>query len=306
MSRCKQLAPILEREVKAQNGKVLLAKLNSDDHPQVAQQLQVKSLPTVLLVHQGKMVDQFVGFQGEAAVVQFVQKAAGLATNASEGEPDLSQVQTMLSNVLEVLKMAATTSTSAGSTGPSKQEIEQLISALRSLSEFQLPPLPSGTSKTEKRRQDEDAAEMVRAVSLSGLVRCALINQDHAAAKAVCDVLRTKYSQKLLENPEIKAALALASLSADEPGQGGNEKDALMEAIAKNSADSESRLRLAKVYYNQGEHTQAMDTALELLKRDRAYGDGAARLLLIDIFNALGNTDQVKEARRKMTSILLN
>ena len=41
---CQQLGPILEREVKAMNGKVRMAKLNTDLHPQLAQQLQVKSL----------------------------------------------------------------------------------------------------------------------------------------------------------------------------------------------------------------------------------------------------------------------
>src|SRR5881628_3677677 len=44
---CKQLTPILEKVVRAAKGKVRLVKVNVDENPEIAQQLRIKSLPTV-------------------------------------------------------------------------------------------------------------------------------------------------------------------------------------------------------------------------------------------------------------------
>ena len=44
---CKQLGPLIEKVVKEANGAVKLVKINTDQHPQVAQQLRVQSIPAV-------------------------------------------------------------------------------------------------------------------------------------------------------------------------------------------------------------------------------------------------------------------
>jgi len=69
---CKQLGPILERVVDETGGKVLLAKVDVDTNPQVAQAFQVQGIPAVYAMHDGKVVDHFVGAQPEAAVRAFV------------------------------------------------------------------------------------------------------------------------------------------------------------------------------------------------------------------------------------------
>ena len=58
---CKQLTPKLEALVTAAGGTVRLAKVNVDNLPEIAQALQVASLPTVMLLHGGKIVDSFKG-----------------------------------------------------------------------------------------------------------------------------------------------------------------------------------------------------------------------------------------------------
>ena len=75
---CVRLTPIITDAVEAQDGKVKLAKLNTDEQPELAQALQIQSLPTVFTVHNGKPVDNFVGLLGEEEVEQFVQRAAQL------------------------------------------------------------------------------------------------------------------------------------------------------------------------------------------------------------------------------------
>ena len=71
---CKTLGPILEQTVAATGGTVELAKVNVDDNPQTAQAFQVQSIPAVYAMRDGKVVDGFIGAQGEAAVAEFVQR----------------------------------------------------------------------------------------------------------------------------------------------------------------------------------------------------------------------------------------
>tara|TARA_B100000780_G_scaffold270138_1_gene229606 strand:- start:221 stop:481 length:261 start_codon:yes stop_codon:yes gene_type:complete len=58
---CKQLTPALEKLVVAAQGAVRLAKVNVDNLPELASALQVKELPTVMVVHKGKLVESFKG-----------------------------------------------------------------------------------------------------------------------------------------------------------------------------------------------------------------------------------------------------
>lgn len=69
---CRQLGPILEKVVDDTAGKVVLAKVNTDDNPQVSAAFRVQGIPAVYALKDGKVVDGFVGAQGEAAVRAFV------------------------------------------------------------------------------------------------------------------------------------------------------------------------------------------------------------------------------------------
>ena len=71
---CKQLGPILEKVIAETNGKVVLAKVNVDEYPGIAQAFQAQSIPAVHAIVDGKPVDSFLGAQGEETVRQFVNK----------------------------------------------------------------------------------------------------------------------------------------------------------------------------------------------------------------------------------------
>jgi len=71
---CKTLGPILERVIGATDGQVVLAKVDVDANPQVANAFRVQSIPAVYAMHQQKIVDQFLGAQPEAFVVEWVDK----------------------------------------------------------------------------------------------------------------------------------------------------------------------------------------------------------------------------------------
>ena len=74
---CKQIAPILEKVVRAAAGKVALVKVNIDEEPQIAQALRVQSIPAVFAFDQGQPVDGFVGVQPESQIKAFVERLVG-------------------------------------------------------------------------------------------------------------------------------------------------------------------------------------------------------------------------------------
>jgi len=71
---CKTLMPILEKIAGEYEGTFLLARVNADDQQMIAQQFGVRSLPTVMLILEGKPVDGFAGAQPESAVRQLLEK----------------------------------------------------------------------------------------------------------------------------------------------------------------------------------------------------------------------------------------
>ena len=74
---CKQLAPVLEKAVKAANGKVKLVKMNIDEHPQIPGQLGIQSIPAVIAFQRGQPVDGFMGNVPESQVKAFIERLVG-------------------------------------------------------------------------------------------------------------------------------------------------------------------------------------------------------------------------------------
>ena len=74
---CKQLAPALERAVADSNAKVALVKMNIDEHPQIAGQLGIQSIPAVIAFDKGQPVDGFVGALPESQIRGFIERLVG-------------------------------------------------------------------------------------------------------------------------------------------------------------------------------------------------------------------------------------
>ncbi|WP_279478918.1 thioredoxin [Aureimonas sp. SK2] len=71
---CKQLTPVLERVVQAAGGRVKLVKMNIDEHPSIAGQLGVQSIPAVFAFVDGQPVDGFMGALPESEVKAFIDR----------------------------------------------------------------------------------------------------------------------------------------------------------------------------------------------------------------------------------------
>src|SRR5438552_2853313 len=93
---CKQLTPLLEKIVKSYGGKVRLVKLNVDEHPAIAGQLRIQSLPTVYAFRDGRPLDGFVGGQPESTIRAFIDRIVG-----EEQQADLATVLASAERALE-------------------------------------------------------------------------------------------------------------------------------------------------------------------------------------------------------------
>lgn len=74
---CRMVAPVLDKLAKEHAGKLVVAKVNTDEEPQWAQQFGVQGIPTMLFVSGGKVVHRQVGALPEPmlrdAVSQFLE-----------------------------------------------------------------------------------------------------------------------------------------------------------------------------------------------------------------------------------------
>ena len=62
---CKKIAPVLEEISSEQEGRLTIAKLNIDEHPDIAQRFGVLSIPTLLLFKDGQLATTIVGAKGK-------------------------------------------------------------------------------------------------------------------------------------------------------------------------------------------------------------------------------------------------
>jgi putative thioredoxin len=101
---CKQLTPILEKVVRSYGGKVKLVKVNVDQHPALAGQLRIQSLPTVYAFRDGRPLDGFMGAQPESQIRAFVDRLLG-----GEAAADLAEAITAAQQAMDAgdLKTAA-------------------------------------------------------------------------------------------------------------------------------------------------------------------------------------------------------
>jgi len=71
---CRALTPLLEKAITARNGDVILAKVNTDENPNLAAYFQIEGIPAVKAVHQGQIVLQFEGVLAAEQIEEFLNQ----------------------------------------------------------------------------------------------------------------------------------------------------------------------------------------------------------------------------------------
>ena len=71
---CRLIAPLIEELAGTYQGRVVVGKLNVDEHPQIAAEYRVMNIPTLLLFKGGQEVDRIVGVQPKQEMVRRIEK----------------------------------------------------------------------------------------------------------------------------------------------------------------------------------------------------------------------------------------
>jgi putative thioredoxin len=141
--------------------------------------------------------------------------------------------------------------------------------------------------------------EPANAEAYAGLLRCLMALGDNARAKEMLEKAPAEIAKDKALDP-LRTALELA----EQAGKSGPVAE-LDAKLAQNPADHQTRFDLALAHFAAGRREQAVDELLELVRRDRAWNDNAARKQLVKLFEAFGNADPLTIAARKRLSSIL-
>jgi putative thioredoxin len=92
---CKTLGPELERRAREGKGRFLLAKIDIDRNPELAQAFRVQAVPTVLAIVQGRLVDGFQGALPSAELDAFLARVAPVGTESTPHDMRVERARTM-------------------------------------------------------------------------------------------------------------------------------------------------------------------------------------------------------------------
>ena len=74
---CRMIAPVLEQLAAEMAGRVRIAKLNVDENPVTASRFDIRSIPAMLVMKNGREVDRIIGVQPKAEIARRLERAIG-------------------------------------------------------------------------------------------------------------------------------------------------------------------------------------------------------------------------------------
>jgi putative thioredoxin len=246
---CHALMPILARLADEYGGKFVLGKLDTEAEQEIAAQFGIRSLPTVKLIRDGQIVDEFMGAVPEGQLREFLNRHLGRESDSAVA-------------AAEQLLVA----------GKTDEAIGALTEALDADPENLRIPLLLAEAQAVAGHLEE--------------------------AQSVLDKL-PREQQVQPEVTALRSRLYFASAVSDLPGV-----SELLDRLRADEDDHEARLQLALHKVSQGEVEAAMELLLELMRRDREFGDDAGRTTLLKVFELLEGDPRIGEYRRKMANLL--
>ena len=247
---CKTLGPILEKLAGDYNGAFLLAKVDVDQEQELSAAFQIRSVPTVMLVKGGQLVDGFPGALPEGQLREFL-KHHGIEPAAA---PE------------DVAEAAA----------PPVDPHEEVMRLRKAI------------------EAEPDKAELRLDLALALLQTGAASEAEHLLDALPANLATDERTVKA------RARLGFAALLKDAPPA-----EVLEAAIASDPGDLRARHLLGVRKLVSGDAEAGLQQFIEMLQRDRAYGDNLAKKSLIDAFRVVEDDDLVGRYRRRMSSLLL-
>jgi putative thioredoxin len=237
---CKVIGPLLEKLETAYNGRFKLVKIDSDQEQELSQAFGIRSIPTCVLMVNGKPADGFMGALPEGQIKAFLDKHLP-SEDELEAQADADDAQAL------------------AAAGDPQAALNKLHEALS---------LNPGN--------DDARYDYVKLLIQNNL----LDDAEAALAPALAAIprqLRFEALEQFLH--------AIQFVQTDARGGWAFEKfDALISA---NKRDFDTRLAKARVLLVGGAWTQAMDELLEIIMRDKAWGDAVPRKTFVAILEML-------------------
>ncbi|PCI45630.1 MAG: co-chaperone YbbN [Alphaproteobacteria bacterium] len=253
---CKQLTPILEKIINQAGGAVHMVRIDFEKNQQLAAQMKIQAVPTVVIFSGQRPVDAFSGVKTEVEVKEFI------ARFAPEMQPS-----------------------------PAEKKMEQAASLFES-GDFQT----AGGLYSEVLQTEAD-----NAAAIAGLAQCLIRLDDLENAKATLASVPKQH--------ENHAAILAARAALDMAGQLAELGDAgeLEQAVKEDENNHQARFDLALILWAKGERDAAADHLLDIVAKDRAWNEDAARKQLVKFFEISGPMDPFTvKIRRKLSSILFS
>ena len=72
---CRMIAPVIEQLASEMAGRVRVTKLNVDENPLIASRFGLRSIPTLLLIKDGREIDRMLGVQPKAEILRHIERA---------------------------------------------------------------------------------------------------------------------------------------------------------------------------------------------------------------------------------------
>ncbi len=261
---CKALMPVLEKLAVEYNGGFVLAKLDTEQHQGIAQQLGIRSLPTVKLFHNQQIADEFMGAIPEAEVRAFLEKNG---ITPAEGGPDADTEEGAESGNSVVNE--AMTMYEQGNVDGAREHL-----------------------------QAAQAEEPTNPEILLALGQICVSTGDLDTAASCLSALPEDQKDSVPAN-RLSGTLELAR-EADT----SKSVQVLQDELQANPESSEIRYQLAISTALSGDVQTGMDGLLELVQKDPEFNDGAPRKQLLALFNVLGDDPLTGQYRRKLATLL--
>ena len=222
---CRTLSPVLEKLAAEANGAWTLAKVDIDKAPELADAFGIQSVPTVVMVAGGKVVDGFLGAQPESRIRELLAKHVKPSRDAVAEALDLEKAGKPAEAIAALREQAKADRNDA----KARAHLARLLAMSGAVGEAErlLDALPEDAA-------DSEAARAARAI---------LGAQDHAGDLAALkqkvaagpdDVgARLAYGRALVAARKIEEALPelFEAAKRDLAYEGGETKKALLEAI---------------------------------------------------------------------------
>jgi putative thioredoxin len=295
---CRTLTPLLTKLAEEYAGGFLLAKVNTDEQPRLAQAFQIQSIPSVKLVSAGQLLDQFDGALPERELRKFLESHLGAAGGA--GLPREQQPTEAPDDPLAQAEALA--------------QSGQLLEAIASLDSC------LGQLQSEGRPRAAPAAELLLAELLVELSDAApdpgqdrqrferaeaLAHGIEAANEAQVRDAQPRDPKRRASAPPISWGLVEARRLRSLRGRVALGPRSTVRLPAAGANDAEKFLLQGRALALSGDFQSALEALLGSVALDRQLESGQAQRLIKAVFDILGPDDPLTgQFRRRLQTVL--